>query len=194
MKVPSSKLKLFSHGKFLAEHLKNGCKDVKTDLLIQCIDGNVHLHKVILGAKMVSSSLLRALKSSSVENETLTIIIPEVKRKFVQHLRNLLYTGETEEISEKEIKELNEVSDLLKISSLTLSLVERTDVKTEEPQRNELSIEVVEPPRKRIVKVKQPTFLEEDSNLIRRLVQFLFYFQNLILDKCILISGQNDQK
>ena len=95
MKVPSSKVKLFSHGKFLAEHLKDGCKDVKTDLLIQCIDGNVHLHKVILGAKMVSSSLLRALKSSSVEDETLTIIIPEVKREFVQHLRNLLYTGKS---------------------------------------------------------------------------------------------------
>ena len=93
MKVASSKVKLFSHGKFLAEHLKDGCKDVKTDLQIQCIDGNVHLHKVILGAKMVSSSLLRALKSSSVEDETLTIIIPEVKREFVQHLRNLLYTG-----------------------------------------------------------------------------------------------------
>ena len=72
------------------------------------------------------------------------------------------------------------VSDLLKISSLSLSLVERTDVKIEEPQRNELSIEVVEPPRKKLVKVKQPTFLEEDSNLIRRLVQFLFYFQNLL--------------
>ena len=72
------------------------------------------------------------------------------------------------------------VSDLLKISSLSLSLVERTDVKIEEHQRNELSIEVVEPPRKRIFKVKQPTFLEEDSNLIRRLVQFLFYFQNLL--------------
>ena len=95
MKVPSSKVKLFSHGKFLAEHLKDGCKDLKTDLLIQCIDGNVHLHKVILGAKMVSSSLLRALKSSSVEDETLTIIIPEVKREFVQHLRNLLYTGKS---------------------------------------------------------------------------------------------------
>ena len=95
MKVPSSRVKLFSHGKFLAEHLKDGCKDVKTDLLIQCIDGNVHLHKVILGAKMVSSSLLRALKSSSVEDETLTIIIPEVKREFVQHLRNLLYTGKS---------------------------------------------------------------------------------------------------
>mgnify|MGYP001382354201 FL=1 len=129
---------------------------------------------------MVSSSLLRALKSSSVEDETLTIIIPEVKREFVQHLRNLLYTGETEEISENDIKELKEVSDLLKISSLSLSLVERTDVKIEEHQRNELSIEVVEPPRKRIFKVKQPTFLEEDSNLIRRLVQFLFYFQNLL--------------
>ena len=75
---------------------------------------------------------------------------------------------------------MNEVSDLLKISSLSLSLVERTDVKIEEHQRNELSIEVVEPPRKRIFKVKQPTFLEEDSNLIRRLVQFLFYFQNLL--------------
>ena len=88
--------------------------------------------------------------------------------------------------------------------------MERTDVKIEEPQRNELSIEVVEPPRKKLVKVKQPTFLEEDSNLIRRLVKFVFYFQNLlwlaiflILDKstevlclnaCILISGQNDQK
>ena len=140
---------------------------------------------------MVSSSLLRALKSSSVEDETLTIIIPEVKREFVQHIRNLLYTGETEEISEKEIKELNEVSDLLKISSLTLSLVERTDVKTEEPQRNELSIEVVEPPRKKLVKVKQPTFLEEDSNLIRRLVQFLFYFQNLLwLARYFLDIGQ----
>ena len=103
---------------------------------------------------MVSSSLLRALKSSSVEDEILTIIIPEVKREFVEHLRNLLYTGETEEISENEIKELNEVSDLLKINSLTLSLVERTDVKIEEPQRNELSIEVVEPPRKRLAKVK----------------------------------------
>ena len=95
MKVPSSKVKLFSHGKFLAEHLKDGCKDVKTDLLIQCIDGNVHLHKVILGAKMVSSSLLRALKSRSAEDEILTIIIPEVKREFVQHLRNLLYTGKS---------------------------------------------------------------------------------------------------
>ena len=73
---------------------------------------------------------------------------------------------------------MNEVSDLLKISSLSLSLVERTDVKIEEPQRNELSIEVVEPPRKRLVKVKQPTFLEEDSNLIRRLVQFVFHSQN----------------
>ena len=88
--------------------------------------------------------------------------------------------------------------------------MERTDVKIEEPQRNELSIEVVEPPRKKLVKVKQPTFLEEDSNLIRRLVKFVFYFQNLlwlaiflILDKstevlclnaCILISDQNDQK
>ena len=87
--------------------------------------------------------------------------------------------------------------------------MERTDVKIEEPQRNELSIEVVEPPRKKLVKVKQPTFLEEDSNLIRRLVKFVFYIQKLwlaiflILDKstevlclnaCILISGQNDQK
>ena len=140
---------------------------------------------------MVSSSLLRALKSSSVEDETLTIIIPEVKREFVQHLRNLLYTGETEEISENEIKELNVVSDLLKISSLSLSLVERTDVKIEEPQRNELSIAVVEPPRKKLVKVKQPTFLEEDSNLIRRLVQFLFYFQNLLwLARYFLYIGQ----
>ena len=92
------------------------------------------------------------------------------------------------------------VSDLLKISSLSLSLVERTDVKIEEPQRNELSIEVVEPPRKRLVKVKQPTFLEEDSNLIRRLVQFVFHSQNYFryrgftLKACILISGQNDQK
>ena len=83
------------------------------------------------------------------------------------------------------------VSDLLKISSLSLSLVERTDVKIEEPQRNELSIEVVEPPRKRLVKVKQPTFLEEDSNLIRRLVQFLFYFQNLLwLARYFLDIGQ----
>ena len=87
--------------------------------------------------------------------------------------------------------------------------MERTDVKIEEPQRNELSIEVVEPPRKKLVTVKQPTFLEEDSNLIRRLVKFVFYIQKLwlaiflILDKstevlclnaCILISGQNDQK
>ena len=88
-----------------------------------------------------------------------------------------LYTGETEEISENEIKELNEVSDLLKINSLALSLVERTNLKIhEEPQNNELSIEVVEPPRKTVVKVKQPIFLEEDPNLIRRLVQFLFYF------------------
>ena len=84
-------------------------------------------------------------------------------------------------------------SDLLKISSLSLSLVERTDVKIEEPQRNELSIEVVEPPRKKLVKVKQPTFLEEDSNLIRRLVQFLFYFQNLLWLTISLILAKSTE-
>ena len=102
------------------------------------------------------------------EDDELIIIMPEVRRFYVEHIRNLLYTGQTEMISQKDIEELNKVLDLLKFSSLALSLVEGTNVVADnETENSKLTMEIIEPPRKRPLKVYQPT-IEEDSSLIRR--------------------------
>ena len=165
--MPSTKIKISSYGSFLIQHLKNGSKNLKTDLVIRCDDGDIHLHKVIIGAGTVSSAFLRSLKSN-VEDDVLVIIMPEVRRKIVEHLRNLLYTGQTETIPQIEIEELNVVLDLLKISSLALNLVESTNVVAEnEAESSRLTMEIIEQPRKRPLKVHQPT-IEEDSSLVRR--------------------------
>ena len=93
---------------------------------------------------------------------------------------SLLYTGRTENISAKEIDEINVVSDLLKISSLTLSRVQPdssisdlSDVESDQ----KLTIEVIEeqktkrPASKKNLVKSQAAFLKEESsaaNLIRR--------------------------
>ena len=109
-----TKVKLSSHGKFLIEHLKNGSKNLNTDLMIRCQDGDVSLHRVIIGATTTSLPFMRCLKSNVEDNE-LMIIMPEVRRVYVEHIRNLLYTGQTETISQNEIEELKAVINLLKI-------------------------------------------------------------------------------
>ena len=93
---------------------------------------------------------------------------------------SLLYTGRTENISAEEIDEINVVSDLLKISSLTLSRVQPdssisdlSDVESDQ----KLTIEVIEeqktkrPASKKNLVKSQAAFLKEESsaaNLIRR--------------------------
>ena len=91
---------------------------------------------------------------------------------------SLLYTGRTENISVKEIEELNVVSDLLKISSLTLSRVETSNASigdlSDVESDQKLSIEVIEQQqRKRPSKANRQAFLKEEdessaTNLIRR--------------------------
>ena len=162
-----TKVKLSSHGKFLIEHLKNGSKTLNTDLMIRCQDGDVGLHRVIIGATTTSLPFMRCLKSN-VEDDELIIIMPEVRRVYVEHIRNLLYTGQTETISQNEIEELNAVINLLKIRNLPFSLVEGTEVIADnETESSRLTIEVIEPTRKRPLKVQQP-IIEEDPSLIRR--------------------------
>ena len=117
--MPTAKVKLSNHGSYLSEHLKNGSDGMKTDLVIRCSDGDFHLHRVVLAASLHSLAYLRALKTTEDE-ENQIIVIPDAKKSYINHLMSLLYTGRTENISAEEIDEINVVSDLLKISSLTL--------------------------------------------------------------------------
>ena len=152
---------------------------MKTDLVIRCSDGDFHLHKVVLAANLHSLAYLRALKTTQDEDNQI-ILIPDVKKSYINHLMSLLYTGRTENISAEEIDEINVVSDLLKISSLTLSRVQPdssisdlSDVESDQ----KLTIEVIEeqktkrPASKKNLVKSQAAFLKEESsaaNLIRR--------------------------
>lgn len=164
---PTAKLKLANHGHFLAEYLRQSRKFIQTDLVIRCSDGDVKMHKIVLAARTVSTSLIKTLKGN-VDDETIYVLIPEAKKKSVENLVQLLYTAKVDHLSEDDIKDLNAVSNLLKLDSLSLSVVEGNPIEgTSSTSEGQLSIELIE--KKRPIKaVKEIPPEDEDSNSIRR--------------------------
>lgn len=164
----TAKLKASNHGQHLADYLKHSLESVATDLVIKCSDGAVNLHKVVLAARLVSPAFIRSLKAN-VEDDVVQILIPEATKASLEHLVQLLYFSRTEPLVQEDVKGLNEISDLLKISSLSLNVEEDPEFIPEEfkePPCNQVSVQIVE--RKKATRKLPASILQEDPNSIRR--------------------------
>lgn len=160
-----ARLKLSAKGLF-TDFLKTSRDTIPTDMVIRCCDGDVTLHKVVLAARLNSVPLLKTLKQN-LEDDVIWVILPDVHKANVDHLIQLLYGNKLEGLVEKDINELNSVSNLLKISSLSLRVVEKDEATVDPKPR--LKIEKIEKVEKK--KAKAPVSAqseEEDDGSVRR--------------------------
>lgn len=168
-KMPSTaRLKLSAPGLF-TDYLKTSRDTLSTDMVIRCCDGDVHLHKVVLAARLNSIPLLKTMKQN-VEDDVMLMMLPDTQKSSVDHLIQLLYGNKVDGLVEKDINELNSVSNLLRISSLSLRVVEK-DESSESP-KSKLRIEKILKVEKKKAKVSRPPPAsqsdDEDDSSVRR--------------------------
>ena len=125
-----------------------------------CLDGDFMLHKIVFCA-VASTTLLKAMKQNK-EDDVIQILVPDAPRSQVEKLVQLLYTGQASCRSEEELNDLKSLSNLLKVSTLSISL--HQNVGEIENQPGELQVEVIE--RKKIA--KPPAVTAPDDVGVRR--------------------------
>lgn len=158
-------LKLSSPGHFLTEGLEDCLTSIPSDLVIQCCDGKVFLHKVILAPRLVSQAFVKVLKAH-FEDDLVHILIPDAFKSQVEHLVQLLYCGKTfTSVSEEDLEGLKTLAQLLKIGSLELTTMLK-DADTEHAEVPELSIAYFD--KKKPAKKTLPFEDLEESLSLRR--------------------------
>jgi hypothetical protein len=172
-----TKLKLSNYGVILAENVSETLTSLKSDLMLDCFDGQVGLHRVILAPHLSSfSGLLKALKSNHMEcgaDETVHILLPDVSKNQAENLVKLLYSGSTDPISKCKIEELQNLTQLLKMNALPVSTVISSDKNLESFPRPELTavVQVVQPKKQQRAAQIQPLNVENEaeiSSIVRR--------------------------